>query len=245
MLHEIKHHAPASPRDVYASIRVTLCGKEGTKGKPLDITAQASLTFAGDGRRVITVSNFIQPVREQKCLIGMNVISFLGITVHRANGKPLHAIVEHDAQVRLVQTTSIPSMKGRVVEAQLIDSDSFHGSELLFQPEYKVLDDLGVWTQESLITVQSNGRAFIPLQNIQGMSVKLDKGVQLGVASLCDFHGQDKPGRLTERVQGKGVPHSTYASIKALVHSPECYERVRSVLDFLDQLNSCEAKKYN
>ena len=34
---------------------VPLYGKEGTKGKPLDITAQVSLTFACDGRRV-TVS---------------------------------------------------------------------------------------------------------------------------------------------------------------------------------------------
>ena len=160
------------------------------------------------------------------------------------NGKPLHAIVEHDAQVRLVQTTSIPSMKGRVVEAQLIDSDSFHGSELLFQPEYKVLDDLGVWTQESLITVQSNGRAFIPLQNIQGMSVKLDKGVQLGVASLCEIPRQDEPVRETEPKQGKGVPRSsTCASVKALVNSPERYERLQRVLDFPDQLNSCEAEK--
>ena len=114
----------------------------------------------------------------RKCLIGMNVIPFLGITIHRANGKPLHAVVEHDAQVRLVQSTTTPSMKGRVVEAQLVHSDSFHGSELLFQPEHKVLDDLGVWTRESLITVQSDdGRAFIPLQNFQGTSIKLDKGV--------------------------------------------------------------------
>jgi hypothetical protein len=99
------------------------------------------------------VPTFIQPESEQKCLIGMNIIPFLGITICRANGKPLHAIVEHDAQVRLVQSTTIPSMKGRVVEAQLVNSYSLCGSELLFQPKHRVLDDLGVWTQESLITV--------------------------------------------------------------------------------------------
>ena len=92
----------------------------------------------------------------------MNVIPFPGITVHRANGKPLHAIAERDAQVRLVQSTTIPSMKGRVVEAQLVDSDGLCGRELLFQPKHQVLDDLGVWIQESLITVQPDGKAYIP-----------------------------------------------------------------------------------
>ena len=151
MLHEIKHHlqAQGKPMPRLELPCVPLYGKEGTKGKPLDITAQVSLTFACDGRRV-TVPTFIQPESEQKCLIGMNVIPFLGITVHRANGKPLHAIVEHDAQVRLVHSTTIPSMKGRVVEAQLIDSDSFCGSELLFQPEHKVLQCH--WAREYILT---------------------------------------------------------------------------------------------
>ena len=58
--------------------------------------------------------------------------------------------------------------------------------------------DLGVWTQESLITVQSDGRAFVPLQNFQGTTIKLDKGAYLGVASLCDIPRQDEPVRETE-----------------------------------------------
>lgn len=233
MLHEIKHHLQALGKSMpqLELPCVPLYGKEGTKGKPLDITAQVSLTFACNGRRV-TVPTFIQPESEQKCLIGMNVIPFL---VHGANGKPLHAIVEHDAQV---QTTSIPSMKGRVVETGLIDSDSFHGKELLFQPEHNILDNVGIWTQESLITVQPNGRA---LQNIQEMSIKVDKGVQLGIASLCEIPRQVEPVRGREP---KGVPHSsTCASVKALVNSPERYERLQRVLDFPDQLNCYEAEK--
>ena len=163
MLHEIKRHlqAQGEPMPQLELPCVPLYGKEGTKGKPLDITAQVSLTFSCDGRRV-NVPTFIQPESEQKCLIGKNVIPFLGITIRRANGKPLHAVVEHDDQVRLVQSTTIPSIKGRVVEAQFINSGSFCGIKLLFQQEQKVLDDLGVWTQESLIMVQSDGRALFP-----------------------------------------------------------------------------------
>lgn len=56
---------------------------------------------------------FIQSENEQKCLIEMNVIPFLGVTIHRANRKPLHAIAEHDAQFRLIQSTTIPNMNGR------------------------------------------------------------------------------------------------------------------------------------
>ena len=152
--------------------------------------------------------------------------------------------VEHDAQVRLVQSTTIPSMKGRVVEAQLVNSDSFCGSELTFQPEHKILDDLGVWTQESLITVQPNGRAFIPLQNFQGMSIKLDERVQLGVPSLCDIPRQDEPMKETWPEQGNSAPlGSTCASVKALINSPERYKRLQSVLDFPGVLDSYQAKQ--
>ena len=246
MLHEIKRHLQArgEPMPQLELPCVPLYGKEGTKGKPLDITAQVSLTFSCDGRRD-TVPTFIQPENEQKCLIGMNVLPFLGITIRRANGKPLHAVVEHDVQVRLVQSTTIPSMKGRVVEAQLENSDSFRGSELLFQPEHKVLDDLGVWTQESLITIQPDGRAFIPLQNFQVTSIKLDEGVHLGVASLCDIPRQDEPVKVTEPKQGNGAPlRSTCASVKALINTPERYERLRSVLDFPDTLDAYQIENF-
>ena len=112
-------------------------------------------------------------------------------SVYRANGKQLHAIVEHDAQVRLVQFTTVASMKRKVVEFQLVNSDGLCGRELLFQPKHQVLDDLEVWTQESLIIVQHDGKAYIPVQYFQGLTIKLD-GVQL-VASLCDIPRQDEP----------------------------------------------------
>ena len=45
----------------------------------------------------------------------------------------------------------------------------------------------------SLITVQPDRKAYIPVQNFQGLTIKLDEGVQLGVASLCDIPRQDEP----------------------------------------------------
>ena len=103
MLHSIKSHLESlgKPTPKLELPCIPLYGKEGTKGKPLDITAQVMLTFSCDGRKV-TVPTFIQPESEQHCLIGMNVILFLGITVRRANGKPLHAIVEQAVQIRLI-----------------------------------------------------------------------------------------------------------------------------------------------
>ena len=125
---------------------VLLYGKEGTKGKSVDITAQVLLSYSCDERKV-TVPTFIQPYSEQRCLIGMNVIPFLGTTVRRANGWPLHAVVERNAQERLVQSVTIPSQKGWVVDAQ-VDIDSGCSGEFLFQPEYKMLEELGVWTDK-------------------------------------------------------------------------------------------------
>ena len=89
--------------------------------------SQVMLTFSCDGRQV-TVHTFIQPESEQHCLIGMNVIPFLGITVKRANEKPLYAVAEQVAQVRLIQTITIPGQKGRLVEVQ-VESD---GCEISF-----------------------------------------------------------------------------------------------------------------
>lgn len=68
------------------------CVRERTNGKPLDITAQVCLSYTCDGRKV-TVPTFVQQEREQSvCNI------FSGITVRRANGKPLHAAVECNTQ---------------------------------------------------------------------------------------------------------------------------------------------------
>ena len=63
--------------------------------------------------------------------------------MRKANEKLLHGVAECSAQVRLVQSTVIPSLRGWVVEAQ-VESDDYHDSELLFQPEHSVLERFGV-----------------------------------------------------------------------------------------------------
>ena len=243
LLHDIKRHldSQGQPMLKLELPCVPLYGKEGTKGKPLDITAQVLLSHSCDGRKV-TVPTFIQPESEQRCLIGMSVIPFLGITVRRANGKPLHAVVERNAQVRLVQSTTIPSLKGRVVEAQVEDAD-YHGSELLFQPEHCTLDKLGVWTQESVISVQPDGRALIPIQNFQGMSIKLDGGVQLGIASQCELLRSDEPELKPGSSAGMDASSSMCACIKALSNTPERHAKLMSLLSTPDGLNAGEVKR--
>ena len=174
--------------------------------------------------------------------------------MRRANGRPLHTVVEPSAQVRLVQTVTIPSQKGRVVEARVDSSacvvercaDST-GSEFLFEPEHEVLEKLGVWTQESLIHVQPDGRALIPVQNFQGMPIiRLDEGMQLGVASQCEPSLLDEPEPQSEPVEGLGVPvGGVCACVEALSDTAERYEKLMSLLELPDGLSACEAEKLN
>ena len=248
MLHGIKRHLESlgKPTPKLQLPCIPLYGKEGTKGKPLDITAQVELTFSCDGRKV-TVPTFIQPESKQHCLIGMNVIPFLGITVKRANGKPLHAVPEHVAQVRLVQTTTIPGQKGRVVEVQ-VENDGGMGDQFLFQPEHQRLSELGVWTQESLIAVQPGGKALLPIQNFQGISVKLAEGEQLGVASLCDLPRSEEPELKPEPTLGfvpPGQRDSTCACVNVLPNTPERYATLTKMLDLPDDVNPSEMNKFD
>ena len=84
-----------------------------------------------------------------------------------------------------------------------------------------------------------------PIQNFQGISIKLDEGVLLGVASLCDIPRQDEPVIETEPKQGRSVLlSSTCASVKALTNSPECYERLQNVLHFPDNLDALQVEKF-
>ena len=112
--------------------------------------------------------------------------------MRRANGRQLYAVVEREAQVRLVQSVVIPGQKGRVVEA-CVEGNTC-SKEFLFQSEPKTLQEFGVWTQESLISVQTDGRALISVQNFQGVPIRLDKGVQLGTASQCELSVSDEHG---------------------------------------------------
>ena len=91
-----------------------LYGKGGPSEQELDTIAQVELTLAADGRKV-TIPVFIQPNSEQACLLGTNTIFGLGVSVSRANGRPLKSSGGAQAQVCLVQAATIPSMKGHII----------------------------------------------------------------------------------------------------------------------------------
>ena len=61
---------------------------------------------------------------------------------------------------------------------------------LSFQPRHKSLEPLGLFTQESLIVVHADDSVLIPLQTFQGMPVRLEKGIELGVARVYDLPDQ-------------------------------------------------------
>ena len=123
LLHDIKRHLEGQGKSMpkLELPRVKLFGKDGSSEKPLNIMAQVRLTFEAGGQTV-TVPAFVQPESEQQCLIGMNVIPLLGISIRRVNGEPLVLSADHKhnvAHVSLLKTITIPSMKGRFVEARV------------------------------------------------------------------------------------------------------------------------------
>ena len=76
------------------------------RGRELLITAELQVTLEADCKSTC-VSVFVQPNSKQKCLLGMNAIPSLGISVLRANGEPLISASEPSspkvANVCLVQ----------------------------------------------------------------------------------------------------------------------------------------------
>ena len=195
---------------------------KGKRGHPIGVSAQVTFTLAVDGRST-TVPVFVQPDSEQECLLGSNVLPALSLSVVRANGQQLTASVEKEvgpAHVNLVQTVTTPVEKGLFVKGQ-VDGDSSNLEHLLFEPKHESLEPFGLSTQESIVTVHPDGMVLIPLQNFQGVPVRLEKGVEFGVARQCDLPDQVSID-LPQTVDSE-LPHveSRCATVQALVNSPE------------------------
>ena len=72
--------------------------------------------------------------------------------------------------------------------------------------------------------------ALIPVQNFQGMSIRLDEGIQLGVASPCKLSAPDEPEPKSEHVTGTDVQiGGVCACVEAVGNTPERYEVDESV----------------
>ena len=87
----------------------------------------------------------MQPDSEQQCL---NALPSLGISVVRANGKPLTASPRvrgenETASVNLVQTTTLPGMNGCFAKAKR-DMTGRECACLLFEPDQATLDQSGI-----------------------------------------------------------------------------------------------------
>ena len=105
----------------------------------------------------VNVLVFVQPDSEQPCLLGMNAIPSLGITVLRHTGEPILSndasepkLETRVARVSLVESVVIPGQKGRYIQAH-VDCDGPIADEFLFEPRHETLSALGVSAQESLI----------------------------------------------------------------------------------------------
>ena len=114
---------------------------------------------------------FVQPESEQDCLLGMNTLPRLGIKVHRANGEPLRQSGEREtkSQAWLVHTVVIPSHKAKFVEAKL-EGLLPEGKEFVFEPDVASMRACGVIATESLVTMQSEGGVFVPVENYDGIA---------------------------------------------------------------------------
>ena len=187
MLHEIAHQSQADgrPPPTLSEPSVRLFGKDGKGGgRELIITAELKVTLKADGESV-TVTVFVQPNSEQKCLLGMNAIPLLGISMSRINGEPLitNCASTVHANVCLVRATTIPSNSGRFVKAQ-VSTALPEGKGFMFEPKFESIDKLGLSVQGCLLTVASDKTIPIPIENFQGVPVTLEEGSELGTVTL-------------------------------------------------------------
>ena len=164
---------------------IKLWGKDGKY--QLDITAKVTLTMEAGGKAV-KVPVFIQPDSQQPCLLGMNAAPALGIAFLDAQGVALRQLLplsSPHAKVSLIQASVVPGQKGLFLEGQ-IEGPVREGHDVLFEPDWEGLSKQGLGTFDSLLTVGSEGRVFIPVQNTQPVIVKLETGVPLGVVEPCE-----------------------------------------------------------
>ena len=92
--------------------------------------------------------------------------------------------------------------------------------------------------------MHSDGSVLIPLQNFQGVPVRLEKGAELGVARQCNLPDQVNIDVFQTVDSELPHDHSRCATVKALVNSPEHLEKLLKALDLpVDKLNPVDLEK--
>ena len=102
--------------------------------------------------------------------------------MHRANGEPLRRSEEKESKsyVRLVHTVVIPRQKAKFVEAKL-EEPSPEGTDFVFEPDVAGKRARGLVAPESLMTIQSEGHIFVPVENYDGIDARLESDTSLGL----------------------------------------------------------------
>ena len=150
-----------------------------------------------------------------------------------------------------MQATTIPSQKGRFIKCR-VDSNPCQSkgqpdgntSEVkccLFEPACDVIESHGLCSHESLITLNIDGMALIPVENYQGLPVKLKKGMQLGVVRSCDL---PETVKVDTPEKNEPLDDSRCAAVKALSNTPERFQQLLQSLELpVDKLSPVELDK--
>ena len=252
MLHEIARHlkSQGQPLPVLEEPTVRLFGKDGRGGgRELVITAQLQIPIKADGESTV-VPVFVQPESAQQCLLGMNVLPALGLTMCRANGEPLITRVGDDSvvsYVRLVQSSTVPSLKGCFLRVEVADAlPKLGGGDcppVLFEPCKDVLEPMGLCMFESLVAVDGEGFALVPVENCGCVCVHLEEGMEVGtvrcvekvIEDVCGFVGDGGVGAVDEVGADTGESQvdgeEQCGSVGTVVQTPGRIERLLEALE--------------
>ena len=79
----------------------------------------------------------------------------------------------------MVQAVSVPSGKAKFVEAKL-DVPLVEGEELIFEPRAEMFDRHALVAPEALVTLHSDGKVLVPVENHEALTVRLESDTVLG-----------------------------------------------------------------
>ena len=203
-----------------------LYGKDGVEGgREIVVTAQMDMDIAVDGESVC-VPVFVQPGSSQPLLLGMNAIPALGFSLLRPSGQPLITRNNPDPNVsvvRLVQGVTVPSLKGSFVKVKANEMYALPGDSVLFEPSNCQLEHKGLYSQESLVTVDDDGCILVPMVNVHGASTSLLEGMEIGHVQPMDIDTILKP-------EVHGSPNVQCAPVEAIDKTPERINQLKEVL---------------
>ena len=134
------------------------------------------------------------------------------------------------AKIRLVHSITLPSQKGRVLEAEL-EIPRTTESDLFFEPA-KELRSLGIVAMQSLLVPENAGTTvFVPIANPQGVTVQLEAGSELGTVTPLELACDEDPVVLTEEPENSDSRDiSMTAAVTVADVDPQRVERVLEAL---------------